>query len=284
MPRIEIDGIGIAYELLGKERDPIVALTPGGRFTMETPGVRPFAEALVAGGRQVLIWDRPNCGLSDVCLRGESESETQAEALSGLIRALDLGPVTIAGGSGGARVSMLAAARDPEICSHLAIWWISGGPIGLMQLATYYCGEAATLASRGGMEAVLAASSWAGQFAVNPDAEEAIRAMDPDRFIAVMQKWAAAYAPSDISPVPGMKPADFARLTMPVLIFRSGRSDLSHTRATSEWVHRLIPHSLFRDPPWREDEWNYRSTSADHNIFGSWETLTPALIDFTAAA
>src|SRR3546814_177799 len=152
MPKIEVDGIGIAYELLGREGDPAVALTPGGRFTMDVPGLREMAEEFVKAGRRVLIYDRPNCGLSDACLRGESESEMQAEAFAGLIRRLDLGPTVIAGGSGGSRVSLLAAARDPEIYSHLAIWWISGDPIGLMQLATYYCGEAATLASAGGME------------------------------------------------------------------------------------------------------------------------------------
>lgn len=284
MPRITIDGIGIAYELLGKEGDPAVALTPGGRFTMDTPGLRELAEELVKGGRRVLIYDRPNCGRSDVCLRGESESEMQAEALMGLIRALDLGPTVIAGGSGGARVSLLAAARDPEICSHLAVWWISGGPIGLMQLATYYCGEAATLASRGGMEAVLNATSWAENFAKNPQAKEAILKMNPDKFIEVMQKWAAAYAPSDISPVPGMKPVDFARLTMPVLVFRSGRSDLSHTRATSEWVHRLIPHSTLMDPPWGDNEWNERSAAVqagkEKGLFTSWPKLAPILLDF----
>jgi len=91
MPREQINGIGIAYELLGREGDPAVALTPGGRFTMDVPGLREMAEALVAGGRRVLIYDRPNCGQSDACLLGDSESEMQAEALSGLIRALDLG-------------------------------------------------------------------------------------------------------------------------------------------------------------------------------------------------
>jgi pimeloyl-ACP methyl ester carboxylesterase len=284
MPRATIDGIGIAYELFGKESSPAVALTPGGRFTMDSAGLRELAEELVKGGRRVLIYDRPNCGLSDVCLRGESESEMQAEALTGLIRGLNLGPTVIAGGSGGARVSMLAAARDPEICSHLAIWWISGGPIGLMQLATYYCGEAATLASQGGMEAVLKATSWAEIFTKNPGSKDVIRKMDPDKFIAIMQKWAAAYAPSDISPVPGMKPADFARLTMPVLVFRSGKSDLSHTRATSEWVHRLVSHSLFRDPPWNDDEWNYRSiavqTGKEKGLFTSWPKLAPIILDF----
>lgn len=285
MPRIDVGGIGIAYELLGREGDPAVALTPGGRFTMDVPGLREMAESFVQAGRRVLIYDRPNCGLSDACLLGESESEMQAEALSGLIRRLELGPTVIAGGSGGSRVSMLAAARDPEVCSHLALWWISGDPIGLMQLATYYCGEAATLASAGGMEAVLKATSWAENFAKSGQARDFILAQHPDRFIAVMQKWAAAYAPSPITPVPGMTPRDFARLTMPTLVFRSGRSDLSHTRATSEWVHRLVPHSLFVDPPWEDGEWNYRSAQTmagaeGHTLFRSWPKLVPQILDF----
>lgn len=283
MERITVNGVGLAYELHGPEGGHAVALTPGGRFTMDSPGIREMAQDLAAAGHRVLIYDRPNCGYSDVCLLGASESETQAEALAGLIRALDLGPTVIAGGSGGSRVSMLAAARDPEICSHLALWWISGDPIGLMQLATYYCGEAATLASQGGMEAVLNATSWAENFAKNPQAKETIRAMDPDRFIAIMQKWAAAYVPQENSPVPGMKPVDFARLTMPTLVFRSHKSDLSHTKTTSEWVHRLIPHSTIMDPPWREDEWNYRSQAVMKGevkgLFESWPKLVPAIVE-----
>jgi pimeloyl-ACP methyl ester carboxylesterase len=279
-----VDGIGIAYELIGNVQDPAVALTPGGRFTMDAPGLRELAEDLAKSGRRVLIYDRPNCGLSDICLRGESESEMQAEALTGLIRELELGPTVIAGGSGGSRVSMLAAARDPAMCSHLVLWWISGGPIGLMQLATYYCGEAATLASQGGMEAVLKAASWVESFAKNPAAREVISKLDPDEFISIMQKWAAAYAPSEISPVPGMKPADFARLNMPVLIFRSGKSDLSHPRATSEWVHRLLPHSLLIDPPWNDDEWNSRllavQAETGKGLFMSWPKLAPIILEF----
>lgn len=287
MPRKTINGIGIEYEVHGPEGAQAVILTPGGRFHMDTPGIREFAVKLAEGGRRAVIYDRPNCGKSDACLLGESESEMQAEALSGLIRALDLGPTAIIGGSGGSRVAMLAAARDPEMCSHLALWWISGEPIGLMQLATYYCGEAASLASVGGMEAVMNATSWAENFAMSPTAKEFIRGHDPRQFIAVMQKWASAYVPQENSPVPGMRPVDFARLTMPTIVYRSHTSDLSHTRTTSEWVHRLIPHSQFRDPPWRDDEWNYQSgnTAAGkgHSLFISWQKLAPEIIEFTAA-
>ncbi len=279
MARANINGIGIEYELHGAEGTQPVALTPGGRFSMESPGIREMARALAATGKRALIYDRPNCGKSDVCLLGESESEMQAEALAGLISHLQLGPTAIIGGSGGARVSMLAAARHPNLCSHLALWWISGEPIGLMQLATYYCGEAATLASRGGMEAVLNASSWAENFASNAASREAVRSMDPEHFIAVMQKWAAAYVPSDLSPVPGMWPVDFARLTMPCLVYRSHKSDLSHTETTSLWVHRLIPQSQLKLPPWRDDEWNYRSMSVmggtEKGLFESWPMLVP---------
>lgn len=284
MARAEIYGTGIEYELHGKDGDPPVALTPGGRFTMDVPGLRLFATELVKGGRQVLIYDRPNCGYSDSCLEGESESENQADRLGGLIRHLGLGPTVIAGGSGGARVSMLTASRNPDICSHLAMWWISGDPIGLMQLATYYCGEAAILASKGGMEAVMEATSWAEHFAKNPASRDKIRAMDPARFIEVMQKWASAYVPSLVSPVPGMRPIDFARLTMPALVFKSHKSDLAHTETTSLWVHRLIPHSVLAIPPWRDDEWNYQSGETQagkgHSLFTSWPKLAPAILDF----
>jgi len=287
MDRIDIDGIGIAYELIGKAGDPAISLTPGGRFCMDVPGLHDFAEALAAGGKRVLIWDRPNCGHSDTALRGSSESETQAQVLSALIRKLDLGPAVIAGGSGGARVSMLAAARDPEICSHLAVWWVSGGPIGLMQLATFYCGEAADAASKGGMKAVLETASWAEHVGRNAQARDKLLAMEPRNFIAKMQQWASIYVPSDVTPVPGMSQGDFARLTMPVMVFRSSETDLSHTRATSEWVHRLIPHSSMAEPPWRDDEWNHqtqRQAAGDVGItiFTSWPMLAPQILDFVS--
>jgi hypothetical protein len=153
----------------------------------------------------------------------------------------------------------------------------------LISLAAYYCVNSAIAASRGGMAAVAELPGWSEQLQRNPNNRGILLAQDPDRFIETMERWALAYMPSKTSPVPGMSPESFARLRMPVLIYRSGKSDLSHTRRTSEWVHELIPHSELREPPWPDDEWNNRSGyAAKHGSghFAGWPALAPAIIDF----
>lgn len=80
---VEVNGGRVVYEILGDSGDLIV-LTPGGRFGKDIPGLRPLALALVDGGYRVLLWDRPNCGASDVQFYGQSESHMRAETLHGL--------------------------------------------------------------------------------------------------------------------------------------------------------------------------------------------------------
>jgi pimeloyl-ACP methyl ester carboxylesterase len=285
MARIAINGIEIDYELLGPEAAPAIVVTPGGRFPKDDPGVPQLGQALAAAGKRVLLWDRPNCGASDISFDGKSESDLAARTLIGLVRALQLEPIAVTAGSAGSRVSLIAAAHDPSAVSHLVLWWISGGPISLAQLAAYYTGDSAIAASQGGMEAVAALPSWRQQIQRNPRNRDILLGRDPDQFIERMQQWAHAYAYSEQSPVPGMSPADFAKLKMPTLIFRNGKSDLSHTRRTSEWVHELIPHSKLIEPPWSDSEWNERSMVApgpDRALFASWPKLAPYILDFIA--
>ena len=286
MARISISGVGVEYELLGAPGAPAVAITPGGRFSKDMPGIRELGESLAAGGRRVLLWDRPNCGASDISFDGDSESALCAQTLLGLIRELDLGPTALAVGSAGSRVSLIAAAHGPDLISHLALWWISGGILGLISLANYYCVDQALAANAGGMQAVVDMPGWAEQIALNPKNRDILLAQDPGRFVHKMEQWASVYLPVADSPVPGMTPADFARLRMPVLLFRNGQSDLSHTRATSDWVHRLIPHSELRDPPWPDQEWNERCFSVlpdgRRGLFAGWPAMASAILDFTA--
>ncbi|MGP8058096.1 MAG: alpha/beta fold hydrolase [Acidimicrobiales bacterium] len=282
MATVEVDGVRIAYEVLGHRGRPWV-LTPGGRFSKDAPGVRELAGALAEGGQTVVIWDRPNTGASDVCFTGPSESEMQADQLSGLLGALDLGPTVIVGGSGGARVSLLAAARHPRRAAKLALWWISGGVYGLMVLATVYCGESIRVAWQHGMEAVVELPEWAEVLERNPGNRQRFLALDRRVFIATLERWMAAYCPVPGSVVPGVTDAELGRLDVPSLVFRSAERDPYHTRATSERLCDLLAHSTLVEPPWGDDEWVLRSDAArrgEGHLFERWPLLAPQLLDF----
>ena len=99
MATATVNGITLGYETIGEGRPWVI--TPGGRFTKESPGVRELAVELAAHGNRVLIWDRPNCGASDVCFDGDGESSLQGRVLAELLQTLDLGPAALAGGSAG---------------------------------------------------------------------------------------------------------------------------------------------------------------------------------------
>src|SRR5688572_12123398 len=111
MPAIRIGPSLLHYELLGRT-GPLIAVTPGGRAGMKS--VRELGEALAERCR-VLLWDRRNCGASDFFFGPEpSEQALWADDLAELIGVLGLGPAIVAGGSAGARVSLLAAIRHPD--------------------------------------------------------------------------------------------------------------------------------------------------------------------------
>jgi pimeloyl-ACP methyl ester carboxylesterase len=277
-----INGLTLAYETIGEEGRPWV-ITPGGRFTKDEPGVRGLAEALAAQGNRVLIWDRPNCGESDVCFEGSSESAMQADALVGLLEHLDMTPAVIIGGSGGARVSLLAAAQ-PGAASGLAIWWISGGVYGLLTLAMHYCGGSLAAAwTSDGMEAVADLPEWQEVTEKNAGNRQRILDQDPKAFIAAMERWMLAYVPTD-EPVPGLSLAAARALDIPALVFRSGESDVWHTRATSERLAAVLPQARLVEPPWGDREWLERQDHHDDGIFVRWPLLAPQLLEWQAGA
>lgn len=205
----------------------------------------------------------------------------QADALAALLEHLGMAPAVIAGGSGGSRVSLLTAARHREVASGLALWWISGGVFGLMTLGVHYCGESLKAAWNGGMEAVVKLPEWAEVLERNPGNRERFLDQDPREFIATMERWMAAYCPCGDELVPGLPDTDARRLDVRALVFRSGASDVNHTRATSEQLARLLPDARLVEPPWGDNEWNERSTARPggrgEGLFAGWPALAPAL-------
>jgi pimeloyl-ACP methyl ester carboxylesterase len=273
-----LEALAIGYEVLG-DRGRTWAITPGGRFSRSYPGIRELAVALADLGNRVLVYDRPNTGESDVCFVGSTESAMQADALAALLRHLDLAPAVIAGGSGGSRVSILAAARHPDVASGLATWWISGGVFGLMTIGVGYCAESIRAAWNGGMEAVAAIpettqGNWQDVMRLNPGNRQRILGQDPREFLATMERWLQAYCPCGDDLVPGLPDAVARDITVPTLVVRSGESDPFHTRATSEAVAKVLPNARLVEPPWGDRVW---IESEPGRRFDSWVRLAPVL-------
>ncbi len=165
----------------------------------------------------------------------------QADTLAGLLRELGMAPAVIAGGSGGSRVSMLTAARHPDVASALAVWWISGGVLGLISLGYHYCSDSIRAAWNGGMAAVVELPEWQEVLERNPSNRDRMLELDPQAFIATMERWMLVYCPCGDEVVPGLSAEDAAAMQLPTLVFRGGRSDINHPRATSEAIAAAVP-------------------------------------------
>ncbi|MCX4090817.1 alpha/beta hydrolase [Nocardia sp. alder85J] len=285
MPSVEILGGNVEYEILGDSGDLIV-LTPGGRFSKDFRGVRPLAEGLVAGGHRVLLWDRPNCGVSDVQFFGITESHMRAEVLAGLLRALDTGPVILAGGSGGARDSIVTTIEYPDLVRKLVLWNIVGGLQGQFILGSYYVVPTLLAVRTSGMTAVAELPEWQTLIEANPKNRERILGQDRTTFNQLMLRWLEAYVPKPGQTIPGVADVSFADIRVPTLIIRGGKDDYDHPKRTSLEVSCLIDGSELIDPPWPEDAWE-RATEArargeDVGGFDTWVQAAPPILEFLA--
>jgi hypothetical protein len=181
-------------------------------------------------------------------------------------------------------VSLLTAARHPEVAKALAVWWISGGVYGQLLLATHYCGNSIAAAWRDGMEAVAALPEWAEVQERNPDNRARFLAQDPQSFIATLEQWMLAYCPRPDELIPGLPDAQTGALGHPTLVFRSGESDPHHTRATSERLAGLLLDAQLVEPPWGDREWAERgqAAAAGEGLFARWPLLAPQLNAWSA--
>jgi pimeloyl-ACP methyl ester carboxylesterase len=285
---IEINGGNVVYEILGSENTDgqFIVLTPGGRYSKEIPGLKPLAHELVAGGYRVLLWDRPNCGKSDVQFYGLSESHMRAETLKELITGLEIGPCIIAGGSGGARDSMITTMLYPELATKLVVWNIVGGVYGSFVLGGHYI-VPSILAVRGmGIDGLQHVAEWKERIEDNPANLDRLRSLDADEFLKVMLRWLNAFVPKPGQTIPGVPDEMFDEIRVPTLIIRGGENDWDHPKRTSLEISCLIKGSTLIDPPWPEDAWERAgerfaaSRGQDFCLFDTWVQAAPAILDF----
>jgi 2-hydroxy-6-oxonona-2,4-dienedioate hydrolase len=284
---IEINGGIVVYEFIGPEDGEVVVVTPGGRFSKDFGGVHELAYALADGGKRVLLWDRPNCGKSDVQLYGRSESHMRAETLGLMLQKLGVDQVVAAGGSGGARDSILFTMMWPEMVRKLAVWAIVGGTYSTMSLANVYVmPELATVRRRGiegVMEMTAGTFSWADLIAANPRNRDRLLAIGSEEFERVMNRWLDAYIPKPNESIPGVPDWEFEKIKCPTLIVRGGEKDHNHPKRTSYEVHALIRGSRLIEPPWPEDAWEQAGAAVaagTGSLFDYWVQGAPALLDF----
>ncbi len=245
-----------------------------------------MAQALVKGGYRVLLWDRPNCGKSDVQFYGKSESHMRAETLHALITGLDIGPCIIAGGSGGARDSMLTTMLYPEIVRKLVVWNIVGGVYGSFVLGGHYIVPSILAARGAGINGLLHVGEWKERIAENPANEQRFRALDVDEFLKVMLRWLNAFVSKPGQTIPGVEDEMFDNITVPTLIIRGGENDWDHPKRTSLEVSCLIKGSKLIDPPWPEDAWERAgekfaaSGGKKFGLFDTWVQAAPEILKF----
>ncbi|MDA1326027.1 MAG: alpha/beta hydrolase [Proteobacteria bacterium] len=239
MPIASVRGVTINYQVLGNQ-GPWVALSPGGRNAMGS--VQSLAQRIADGGYRVVIFDRRNCGASDVVIDGEeSEYEIWADDLHELLGQLNALPAIVGGSSSGCRLSLLFALRHPDAVSALLLWRVTGGGFAAKRLAEKYYGLYIRAAQEGGMAAVCQTEEFAERIADRPENRDRLMAMDPDHFIAVMSHWLAYFEAGADLPVIGVTEAELRSISVPTCIVPG--NDNTHPPAVAETAHSAIAGS-----------------------------------------
>jgi pimeloyl-ACP methyl ester carboxylesterase len=284
---IEINGGIVVHEFVGPEDGEVVVVTPGGRFSKDFGGVHELAYALAAGGKRVLLWDRPNCGKSDVQLYGRSESHMRAETLGLLLKKLGIEQVVATGGSGGARDTIIFTLLWPELVRKMALWTIVGGTYSTMALAHVYCMTELRTVRTKGIEGILElesqAGGWSELVAANPRNRDRLLSVGSEEFERVINRWLDAFIPKPNEPIPGVPDWEFEQIKVPTLIVRGGERDFDHPKRTSMEIHSLIKGSRLIEPPWPEDAWERGAEmrlAGTGDLFWFWEQAAPALLEF----
>ena len=245
MPIANVRGVCINYKVLGSD-GPWVALSPGGR--RDLGAVEPLAQRMAEAGHRVVIFDRRNCGASDVVIDGaDSEYEIWADDVHELLSQLGGLPAFVGGSSSGCRTSLLFALRHPDAVRALLLWRVTGGRFACERLAEEYYGQYISAAKRGGMAAVCEMEHWKERIEARPANRERLMSMDPDRFAAVMSHWREYFVRGADLPVIGATEAELKTIKVPACIIPG--NDNTHGRQTGENLGRLLAraevHVLF---------------------------------------
>jgi pimeloyl-ACP methyl ester carboxylesterase len=263
MPLAKVRGVNMNYKVIG-EHGPWVALSPGGR--RDISGIELLAGKVAEAGHRVVIFDRRNCGASDVVIDGnDSEYEIWADDIHELLSQLGALPAFVGGSSSGCRTALLFALRHPEAVRGLLLWRVTGGRFACERLAEEYYGQYIAAAKRGGMAAVCEMEHWKERIDARSQNRDALMKMSPERFIAVMSHWREYFLKGADLPVIGASEEELKSIKVPACIVPG--NDNTHGRQTGENLGRLLHksevHILFPkhydEPLSPREEWDEKA-------------------------
>jgi pimeloyl-ACP methyl ester carboxylesterase len=217
-------------------------------------------------GYRVVIFDRRNCGASDVVLAGEeSEYEIWADDVHELLKQLNALPAIVGGSSSGCRTSILFALRHPAAVRALLLWRVTGGRFACDRLAQEYYGQYIEAAQRGGMAAVCEMEHWKERIQARPSNRDVLMSMKPEEFIEVMSHWREYFLKGADLPVIGATEDDLRSIKIPACVIPG--NDLTHGPQVVENLRRAMPHAevhvlfpkFYNEPLSPREEWDEKA-------------------------
>lgn len=275
MPTTLINGATIHYEEIGSGI-PVI-LTPGGR----QPGNSLLALATdLSQDHRVILWDRRNCGASDVVISGDRmEHQIWADDLVQLLHAIDAFPAYIGGTSAGVRTALLVALRHPDAVKGLLLYSVSGGEYAAQNLGDSYYDEFVRVAEKDGMAGVVASEFWSERIAENPSNKQRLLDMEVDDFIAVMRYWRSDFTAEQS--VIGVADSELRTISAPTSLIYV--DDLTHTGTANNAVARNLPNCEQHPGLWtREDTDSWSADDPELSRKNQAALVAPVFRDFLA--
>jgi len=208
------DGTGIAYSVAGS--GPLLVLVPGWLSHLElswaVPAERGFLEAL-AGGRTLIRYDKPGCGLSEPTGRPWSVA-LELETLAAVLRAAGTQRYDLVGTSFGAVVAAAWAAEHPDQVERLVLYggWVRGGEVAAPPVQRHVLG---LIAEHWGLASDLLADIFAPDADANTRAAFTVYQREASSAATACAMLAASYAADIADALP--------RITAPTLVVHRDR-------------------------------------------------------------
>jgi len=277
MPSVEVNGVNVAYEIVG-EGTPLI-WSPGGWDGIDA--AFPVAEAFAARGYRVLIWDRPTTHRSDLVWVGDSLLGMWADFLHEAADKLGFNPAIVGGGSGGFLTSLSYGFAFPDSVSVLLLVSPMSDDAELWRNVNDSCFlEPARLAKEEGMQAVIDHDGgffkWGQQVQKKPEKRSILLDTDPAIFADAMARWE-----KKMTPHAGLSDGEIEAIEIPAIIV-SGWDSLHPTHAAQK-MHNLYSESqllLWYDVISEEDTEHIRKVREAGEKINADTYLVPYLDDF----